>query len=199
MVKDKKSKKGGPSKKIEKAMANPDPIAALDYADWQFASQLALGKTASAAARIAYPNWSEDSIKSNASVYAKRPDIVRAKLHLIEVFVESKQESIIATKNEVLAYLTGVIRTPLSEIDKESPFCLEHTHTINSNGASEKIKKVSPIDAIDKLSKLIGWLEDEGNAPRVNIGVVQLIQQASCQGVPIEATEVGNELLEGID
>lgn len=188
-----------PRKKVEEALANPNPIAGLDYADWQFAMQLALGKTGNASARIAYPNWSEETVRANAYAYANRPDIIRAKQHLLEVFIEGKEDTVIATKAEVAAFLTGVIRTPLSEIDSASLFCLEHTKTINSAGASEKFKKISPIDAIDKLGKIMGWLSDDDGKPKVNISVYQLIQQASSQGVPTEVTDIGGELLEDID
>lgn len=186
-------------KKIERALACPDPIAALDYADWQFAMHLAMGKSNCAAARLAYPNWSEDSVRSNSSAYANRPHIIRAKQHLLEVISTSKQDAVIASKLEAAALLTAAIRTPLSDVDRYHPLCIEHTKTINSNGASEKIKKVDPIDAIRELGKLMGWTTEEGNKPRVQMDVKILIQQASSQGVPLEVTEVGEQLLEGID
>ena len=191
--------KGRSMKKVEKALACPNPVEALDYADWQFAMHLAMGKSNCAAARLAYPGWSEATVISSSCAYANRADIVRAKQHLLEVIANSKQDAVIASKLEAAALLTSAIRTPLSEIDREHPLCIEHTKTINSNGASEKIKKVDPIDAIRELGKLMGWTTEDGGKPRVQMDVKILIQQASSQGVPIEVTEVGEKLLEGID
>lgn len=151
------SRKGGT--KVALALTNPDPIAALDHEAFTFAMHRAMGKSQVAALRKAKPDWDESAILANAHIWNRRPDIVRAMQTMMEKFAEAREETVIASVHEVLAFATRAIREPLSVLDDDDPLIVEHRTTNNANGSSETFKKVDPLGA----AKLL--LEHHGKRP----------------------------------
>lgn len=63
----------------------------------------------------------------------------------------------IATRKEILMYLTEAMRTPCSEIDEDSKLCQEVVLTMNGKA----IKTVSRMDAVKELNRMLGHYEPE--------------------------------------
>lgn len=137
--------------KIAAALAHPSPIGGLDHAAFTYAMHRSMGKSQADSLRMAQPEWDNDAIRSNAYLWDRRPDIQRAMQHMMEGMHKAKEGSIIASVEEVLTFLTRGIREPLSALGDNDPLVVEHTTTVNSNGSSEKIKKVDPLQCAKSL------------------------------------------------
>ena len=199
--KAKKDKKA--TKRIEVAMDNPEPVAALTMDEFTFAKELASGATAVAALAAAKPEWNKDTIASNAYLWKRNPVIIRAMQAIQEVVTREvageRQSALIMTKTEAMIALSQGARSVLDEITPASPFCAEHIVTWNANGRSERVKKVSMIDCIKLLSELAGWKEVEkgGGGPGTYIFNQQnFLNNIVVQGLPVESSDIGEKLLE---
>lgn len=199
-----KSKKA--TKRIEEAMANPEPVASLTVEEFTFAKELAAGASAVAALSLAKPEWSKETIKSNAYLWKKNPVIIRAMQAIQDVVTREiageRQSALIMTKTEAMIMLSQGARSVLDEIDTSSPFCAEQIVTWNANGRSERIKKVGMIDCIKLLSEIAGWKDVEqgnGGAGTVIFNQQNFLNTIITPGLPVETTGIGEKLLEEDD
>lgn len=72
---------------------------------------------------------------------------------------EEARSSAVATKREVMEFLTAVMNTPIGEVTPLSRLAQEHQAGTENSG--EKIKMPSKLDAIDKLARLNDWYAAE--------------------------------------
>lgn len=89
------------------------------------------------------------------------------------------EQTCCATLLEVQLFLTEAIRTPLSEIDEESPLCQEHKvqRRYDKDGqetVTTTYKAVSKLQAVKELSALNGW-EPPKKVDIVDQGGVMLV------------------------
>lgn len=89
-----------------------------------------------------------------------------------ELRAECKSTAIM-TATERMEWLSGVITTPLSEIDSKSLYCAEE---VRSDG-SYKLKKVDPIRAMDILNRMDGAYAPEKHEHQIS-SVKDIIAEA---------------------
>ena len=116
----------------------------------RFAQLLAEGQSQADAYRVVYPasrHWKADSLHQRASkVHAK----VLPRVREMQLAGVSKT---ILTRNELAAYLSRVIVTPVGEVGRDSP--LAQSFEAGVNGV--RVCMVSKIAACEQLAKLMGW------------------------------------------
>lgn len=134
----------------------------------RFCQLVAAGTNASESYRLAY-NYGSDWKEDNADVMG--PAL------LGELGIKTRVEALrtkanvatVATKQEVLEYLTRGFKTPLDQIDETSTLAQEVTY---GPDGSKKIKSVSRLGSVEILAKLQGWLV-AGSGTTIN-GPVQI-------------------------
>ena len=154
----------------------------------RFAQLLAEGQSQADAYRAVYPAsryWKADSLHHRASkVHAKVLPRVR----------EMQQAGVsktILTRNELAAYLSRVIVTPVGEIGRDSP--LVQSFEAGVNGV--RVCMVSKIAACEQLAKLMGWYAPERAditfqfKPDAN--VFEALSQAAGRGPSLSMVEHG--------
>lgn len=192
-----KSRSKKATKKVEEALANPQPIAALGQEEFIFAFHMAMGKTAVGALREAKPEWSKETVEANAYLWKKRPDIVRAMQAMQEKFAEQRMDTVIMSKTEMAMMLTAGARATLAEIDEHSPFCTEKRRVVNAAGVTEWIKKDSPVTYIKELRALL--YGDEDGQPKHNLTKDEILKSLRRPGLPKENGVLIDNAIEILD
>jgi len=119
----------------------------------RFADGVLQGMSLTAAYQAAHPNYSGISARKYAWELRQKPQV---KAYMEAVRRETKMEAVMS-RQEILEYLTAIIRTPVGELDEFHPLC---TSIIRSSGATAK-RMPDKIRAIDRLCRMMGWYEPE--------------------------------------
>ena len=98
-------------------------------------------------------DMSNDAASKAASRLSKDGEVLR----MINELNAQLDRSAVATKQECLEFLTAVLRTPIGEVDEDSPLCQEVAYT--DSGMRKKMP--GKIEAVRELSKLAGYNEPE--------------------------------------
>lgn len=99
-----------------------------------------------------------NSSRSGACTLLANPNVKAALAEAREEFLKGIEMG----KDEYVGYLVEVMRTPISEVDEDSPFCQEKTVTTVSTGDGPEILKTtikmySKQHAATQLGKVMGW------------------------------------------
>jgi hypothetical protein len=177
-----KSKSPRRYKKREEMAARQDGdiISAMDHAAYIFAMQRVLGKSQSQALKIAKPEWSDETCAAHAWEWERREDIQQAKRLFAEHLAKHRRDDVIASKNEVLTFLTRAIRTPLSELDENDPLIVEKRIVINSNGSTTTLKKMDTLGA----AKVLIEAQEMGDKELGNLTFAEFVKLLRAPGLP---------------
>lgn len=80
--------------------------------------------------------------------------------YLEQIREEAKKDTV-ADLQELLEFHTGGIRTPLSQVTRDSVYCAEESETNSKDASSYKLKKTSAIDHAKELARLLGLYAPE--------------------------------------
>lgn len=146
-----------------------------------FAQALASGAPASRAYRlhVAFRCTSKTADEKGSRLAALGK--VRARvLELRALLAQKADEHFVASKLEVLAFLTRVVWTPVGVVDEASELAQDVIHCGHSlaDGTSlarRRIKMVSKLHAIDLMARIQGWYDQRGGDKRASDPVAQLL------------------------
>ena len=116
----------------------------------RFAQLVAEGRTQADAYRDAFPlsrKWKDSAIHPKASHLS---DKVGTRVR--ELQEELAKRSVIQ-KEEVVKFLSDVVRTPIGEVGPDSPLAQAY----ESGKGGVRVSFVSKLAAIEQLAKLLGW------------------------------------------
>ncbi len=121
-----------------------------------FAQEVAKGKRSAKAVYLdLYPDSSPESAETDGPRLLRSAQ-VRARVD----FLQGKGVEAAAIEvSEVLNYLMDAVRTPIGEIDENSPLSEEVTITDTRLGRRVKVKSISKKGAIELLGKFNGWFK----------------------------------------
>jgi len=120
-----------------------------------FARGLFEGKSASAAYAAAYNKASTSKATRNSAHKLRKDPRVGAYILALR---ERQDTASLLTVEQKRIYLKGVVETPLSQLDEDSPFTKELTERESESGSSRTIKSFDKLRAIELDSKLAGDL-----------------------------------------
>ncbi len=127
----------------------------------KLAQALAKGMTQHDACKAA--GYSPNSVQAAGVQVCRMMENV-AFVEYLESIREKAKNKTVADLQEILEFHTGGIRTPIGEVDRESPYCSEE---VESQG-SYKVKKTSAIEHAKELSRLLGFYAPEKVETTVN-------------------------------
>ncbi len=78
------------------------------------------------------------------------------------------------TQESIARYLLDVIETPVSDVHKGHKLCQEYQYTEHMNGANEKVKMPSKLEAVEKLVKMAGWNAPEKVEQKLIVEIVDI-------------------------
>ncbi len=138
----------GRARKRETKPQNERPLTAQQRL---FAEAVAKGASQAEAYRMAYNvrGKSENAIFSAASRLARN---VKVSAYIQELLDEVKGQAV-ADLQELLEYLTAIVRTPIGEVVPSSPLCQSY----EANETREKITMPSKLAAVQELCRLQGF------------------------------------------
>lgn len=115
------------------------------------------GENKSAAYRKAFGDEGAQTVSSRRTAVARlmRDEAVQ---HEISRLNERADVSAVAQRQEVLEFLTRVLRTPVGEVDERSDLCGEVTYL--KDGTS-KVKMIGKLDAMKELNRMMGYYEPD--------------------------------------
>ncbi|GAT35608.1 phage terminase, small subunit [Terrimicrobium sacchariphilum] len=120
----------------------------------KFAELIVGGATAKAAYFEAFPRCrSEKTAETEGSKLLKNPKVASFIEALRWEVAENAKSDLVATRQEVLEFLTEVIRTPAGMVDEEHKLCQSFKFT---EGMRE-IKIPPKLQAAERLAKMLGW------------------------------------------
>ncbi len=123
-----------------------------------FAHQIVKGKNAKQAYAEIYPEASDSSCESAG------PRLFRAVQvqERVQFLLGKAAERVTMTLGEALAFLEMAVRTPIKEIDENSPLAHKKTVTVTATGAERTtVEGISKKDALDMLAKMSGWYKSD--------------------------------------
>lgn len=89
----------------------------------------------------------------NAFKWLGRPEV---KARIAEIQAENDRLCQLK-RDEALAFLATVVRTPLGKVDRDSPLCQEHTKTDSEHSSTERIKMPGKLEALRLVGQWCGW------------------------------------------
>lgn len=116
----------------------------------RFALLLAEGRSQADAYRKAYPQskrWKDEAVHVKGSELAGKVSV-----RVRELQEELAKRSVIQ-KEEVVKFLSDVVRTPIGEVGPDSPLAQAY----ESGKGGVRVSFVSKLAAIEQLAKLLGW------------------------------------------
>lgn len=167
-----KAKRPAPPAATEK-MATPSRPPLSNPRHERFAQAIARGEYADAAYKEAgFKNHrsSASRLLANASIQRR---IAALQLENCEMSKIDRQEA--------LAYLASVVRTPIGHVTADSPVCQEYSEATTPEGQTYlKVKMPSKIDALRLIGKWSGWergTQAERDAAAALGGVAELVSR----------------------
>lgn len=129
-----------------------------DIDEEKFARLVASGLSQSEAYRRTYPGKVKaNTVWSNAStLHSKVSQRVVELRATMEAAGEDKEW--VASKTELMQYLTRAVRTPLADINEDSDLCQESTTTTGERGDTVKLKAVPKLAAVSQLAAMAGYV-----------------------------------------
>lgn len=82
-----------------------------------------------------------------------RPDV---DARIAEIRRENDRLSALS-REEAMAFLADIVRTPIGDVSTSSPLCQEHSRTEGVGTSTERIKMPSKLDALKLLGSWCGW------------------------------------------
>jgi phage terminase small subunit len=126
----------------------------LTIRERKFLENIMLGmKRPDAYLAAGYNVASRNKVRASAANLLARPK-VRAALDKMQ---KNHREYTDVTKEEIIRYLTDVLRSAPGHVDSDSPLAQEYSITENAHSSNVRIKMVSKIDAIKHLTLLLGF------------------------------------------
>ena len=117
-----------------------------------FARLVASGETAVSAYALAYPKAKKTSVRAAAARLAHHPG-VRAEIARLQ---EAAGKEAVLSIAEKRAWCAKVLKTPVGQVDENSPLAQEVSYVEGKNGATKKVKMVNKIAALELDNKLAG-------------------------------------------
>jgi len=130
------------------------PAGELNDRQRKFASKIVAGETATASYFASFPRCkSKSTAEQEGCKLLKNPKVAASIEELRERDEAILESDRIATKRELLEFLTKIIRTPAGAIDKHDPLCQSYKDTKDSN----EIKLPDKLRAAERICKIMGW------------------------------------------
>jgi hypothetical protein len=175
-----------------------------------FCLNIATGLNHSNAYRLAFHSDAQPSTIWNQAceLYGKvghRVQELRA-----ELSAASTDKHWIASKEELMSYLTRAVRTPISAIDEHSDLCQEVKTTTSPEGATTKqIKAVNKMGAVSQLATIAQYVQAPGstqisltqnnltlNTPNLDTALDDLLNCGTVVDVdPVTLAETAHEMV----
>jgi len=86
-----------------------------------------------------------------------------------ELAAASTDKHWIASKEELMSYLTRAIRTPLSEIDEHSDLAQEIKVVKTEQGTTRQVKAVNKLGSVTQLCAIAGHTQPPGNNTSITL------------------------------
>lgn len=147
--------------------------------DEQFLQDIVGGMTGAESYRrnIATGQIVNQTAQSGAYLLLKKPLFQKRLDEIRESDKRLIEEKLGFGREQIIRYLIDGANTPVGDIDEHHPLCQEYTVTAGEEFSQTKVKMVSKMDCIDKLSKILGVMPQQGGSqglPQVviNLGAV---------------------------
>lgn len=133
-------------------------VSSLNPRQEHFCALIVAGETAKSAYFNSFPRChSEKTAEVEGCKLLKNPSVEKRISDLRWEDEKAMQSDRIATKKEILEFLTEVVRTPAGNVDEEHKLCQSFK---NTEGVRE-IKIPDKIRAVERMAKIQGWDKPE--------------------------------------
>lgn len=150
---------------VDKVIPEVDPSKPLKNAlQERFAQGVARGEKADMVVYQEVYQCTRDAAEASASRVRGYAGVAKR----IEYLQEKAASAKVMSQREAMEWLSDAVRTPIAEIDEQSPLAQEVEY---KEDGSRKIKSVPKLGAIEQLAKLAGWGNGQ-NQPGVRLRVV---------------------------
>jgi hypothetical protein len=97
-------------------------------------------------------------VAHNCATQWQRDKVVMVELDRLR---QASRKAVVVSLEELHSFLGDVLKTPISQLDENSPLISEVTETESQNGITRKVKMPDKLRAADMIAKLAGYYAPE--------------------------------------
>ena len=112
-------------------------------------------------------------VAHNCATQWQRDPIVMVELDRLR---QASRKAVVVSLEELHSFLGDVLKTPISQLDENSPLISEVTETESQNGTTRKIKMPDKLRAADMIAKLAGYYAPEKQEVAVTHSIGSLVE-----------------------